>query len=376
MTALPWRCPCGRKNRKNAWHCPDCRTAWTYGQPVDDQQPQSPRRHQQRYQESYSQSWHWPQQPWVSQPQSTQTRQPSPRQRQGGQGPRRKSRRGKKAQKQAAEQQTVPTYGGQPPLPPPTTPPPAQMALQTPMPPTTLTVANAPKAPTMPVPSEEALKLRALTQKLKKHQDQGMELPDDVQEDIKEVCVKEAKSQRKTMHMAVNAMDDARQVYDNAVRARSQLHSQWKGFLAESLKLWQSHTTSFQEQEALLTGRIQQAKEAFVQARDAMNEAKIEAANMVPVDAKSTVTVSDDEDIKDLKDVPMVAAERIAAGLTNLVETMSALHHQTEELVQEEQRAKRPRVQPDQPAEAAPGAAPAGAALSASAPPFGVPGGQ
>ena len=250
------------------------------------------------------------------------------------------------------------------------------MALQTPMPPTTLTVANAPKAPTMPAPSEEALKLRALTQKLKKHQDQGMELPDDVQEDIKEVCVKQAKSQRKTMHMAVNAMDDARQVYDNAVRARSQLHSQWGGFLAESLKLWQSHTSSFQEQEALLTGRIQQAKEAFVQARDAMNEAKIEAANMVPVDAKSTVTVSDDEDIKDLKDVPMVAAERIAAGLTNLVETMSALHHQTEELLQEEQRAKRPRVQPDQSAEAAIGAAPAGAALSASAPPFGAPGGQ
>lgn len=203
-----------------------------------------------------------------------------------------------------------------------------------------------------------------------------MELPEDVQDDLKDVCIKEAKSQRKTMHLAVNAMDDARQVYDDAVRARAQLHLQWKSFLAESLKLWQGHTTSFQSQEAQLTARIQEAKDAFVQARDALNAAKIEAANMVPVDAKSTVTVSDDEEIKDLKDVPMAAAERIATGLSNLVETMSVLHHQTEELVQEEQRAKRPRVQPEQPGVAPSEAAPVGGALASSAPPFGTPGGQ
>ena len=137
-----------------------------------------------------------------------------------------------------------------------------------------------------------------------------MEIPDDVQEDLKEVCVTEAKANRKTMHMAVNAM-------------------------AESLKMWQGHTASFQSQEALLTERIQQAKDAFVQARDTMNAAKIDAANMVPVDAKSAQSISDDEECKDLKDVPMAAAERIASGLTSLVETMSALHHQTEELVQE-----------------------------------------
>jgi len=236
-------------------------------------------------------------------------------------------------------------------------------------------VATAPKAPVLAAPSEEALKLRALTQKLKKHQDQGVELPEDVQSDIKELCIKEAKSQRKTMHLAVNAMDNARQVYDNAVQARAQLHSQWKGFLAESLKLWQGHTANFQAQEAQLTARIQQAKDAFVLARDAMNEAKIDAAGMVPVDEK-TVMVSDDEEIKDLKDVPMAAAERIATGLSNLVETMSVLHHQTEELVQEEQRAKRPRVQPEQPGVAPSEAAPGGGALASNAPPFGAPGGQ
>lgn len=236
-------------------------------------------------------------------------------------------------------------------------------------------MASAPQAPVLPTVSEDALKLRALTQKLKKHQDQGMELPADVQNDIKDVCAKEAKSQRKTMHQAVNAMDDARQVYDDAVRARSQLHSQWKGFLAESLKLWQGHTQSFQAQEQQLTERIQQAKDCFVQARDAMNAAKIEAANMVPVDSKEAVTVSDDEEA-DLKDVPMIAAERIAVGLNNLVETMSALHHQTEELVQEEQRAKRPRVQSNQTGEAPSASAPAGSEPSPNAPPFGVPGGQ
>ena len=66
---------------------------------------------------------------------------------------------------------------------------------------------------------------------------------------------------------------------------------------------------------------------------------------MVPVDEKAgTVVVSDEEE---LKDVPMAAAQRIATGLNSLVETMSQLQTQTEELVQEEQRAKRQRVNAD-----------------------------
>ena len=377
LSEVQWYCPCGRKNRKNAWHCPDCRTSWTYGTPAEDQAPQSPRQARSDRGHSYAQTWQWPQEPWVRSTNSAQSRPPSPRQRQGGRGQGRKQRRGKKVQQQAAEQYAPQGYGAQPPLPPPATPPPPASGGQVPMPPASgVAIASAPKAPVLPVPSEEAIKLRSLTQKLKKHQDLGMELPEDVQDDLKDVCIKEAKSQRKTMHLAVNAMDDARQVYDDAVRARAQLHLQWKSFLAESLKLWQGHTTSFQSQEAQLTARIQEAKDAFVQARDALNAAKIEAANMVPVDAKSTVTVSDDEEIKDLKDVPMAAAERIATGLSNLVETMSVLHHQTEELVQEEQRAKRPRVQPEQPGVAPSEAAPVGGALASSAPPFGTPGGQ
>ena len=87
-----------------------------------------------------------------------------------------------------------------------------------------------------------------------------MELPDDVQEEIKEVTAKEAKVNRKTLHQAVDAMDRARQVYEEAVQARSQLHSQWRTFLAESVKLWQGHAANFQSQDTQLTERIQQAK--------------------------------------------------------------------------------------------------------------------
>ena len=378
LSEVQWYCPCGRKNRKNAWHCPDCRTSWTYGTPAEDQAPQSPRQARSDRGHSYAQTWQWPQEPWVRSTNSAQSRPPSPRQRQGGRGQGRKQRRGKKVQQQAAEQYAPQGYGAQPPLPPPATPPPPASGGQVPMPPASgVAIASAPKAPVLPVPSEEAIKLRSLTQKLKKHQDLGMELPEDVQDDLKDVCIKEAKSQRKTMHLAVNAMDDARQVYDDAVRARAQLHLQWKSFLAESLKLWQGHTTSFQSQEAQLTARIQEAKDAFVQARDALNAAKIEAANMVPVDAKSTVTVSDDEEIKDLKDVPMAAAERIATGLSNLVETMSVLPPPDRRVwCRKSRRAKRPRVQPEQPGVAPSEAAPVGGALASSAPPFGTPGGQ
>ena len=379
MTALPWYCPCGRKNRKNAWNCPDCRTSWTYGTPAYEQQAQaSPRRSQQAQTQAYSQAWQWPQEPWVRSQSTGHGRSQSPRQRQDGQTGRRKSRRGRKAKKQGQVQYPAQAGLAQPPLPPPPGPPPATPSLAAPLlPMPATTVANAPVAPALPALSEDSIKLRALTQKLKKHQDRGMEIPVDVQEDLKEVCVTEAKANRKTLHLAVNAMDDARQVYDDAVAARASLHSQWKNFLAESLKMWQGHTANFQAQETLLTERIQQAKDAFVQARDTMNAAKIDAAKMVPVDSKDEAqSISDDEECKDLKDVPMAAAERIATGLNSLVETMTTLHSQTEELVMEEQRSKRPRVAQTPTAEVAKGAAPgAGIALSSDAPPFGVPGG-
>ena len=179
------------------------------------------------------------------------------------------------------------------------------------------------------------------------------------------------------MHQAVKAMDDARLEYDRAVQARSNLHSQWRTFLTTSLKLWQDHATSFQQQEVQLTQRIQQAKDLFAQAKQAMDEAKIEADKLVPLDSKETINVSDD-DMKDLKDVPMAAAERIASGLTNLVETMSKLKEQTEQIEEEEQQRKRPRVRPTVAEEAQPGALPAQEpeASLLSAPPFGAPGGQ
>ena len=344
MTAAPWFCPCGRKNRKNAWHCGDCKASWTYGTPDFGQQAQSGRAQSPRRQQgnqAYSQQWQWPQEPWVDS--TTYGRAQSPRQRQG-QG-RKKSRKGKKAAQQAMEQMAQP-FPQQPPLPPPLTPPPGSGSTPAPVAPNlaqpTTTTSSG---PALTPPPEEIVKYRALVQKLQKHQDQGGELPDDIQTDLKDAIAKVAKHDKKTMHQAVNAMDNARQDYDKAVQARAQLHSQWRSFLAESLKLWQGHTASFQTQEAQLTEKIQQAKEAFVVARDIMNASKLEAANMVPVDEKAgTVVVSDEEE---LRDVPMAAAHRIATGLTSLVETMSQLQTQTEELVQEEQRAKRQRVNAD-----------------------------
>jgi len=370
MTNVPWFCQCGRKNRKNAWYCGDCQASWTFGTPDYGQQqvrPQSPRRQQST--QAYSQ-WQWPQEPWTGNAGAAhQGRAQSPRQNAGG--PRRKSRKGKKAAQQTL-QQAAPPFVQQPPLPPPTTPPPAMGSAKAPSAPTmTPGVPATSAASTIAPPPEEIVKYRALVQKLQKHQDQGVELPDDIQVDLKDAIAKVAKHNKKTMHQAVNAMDNARQDYDKAVQARAQLHSQWRSFLADSLKLWQGHTASFQTQEAQLTEKIQQAKEAFVVARDIMNASKIEAASMVPVEeTNKTVEVSDEEE---LKDVPMAAAQRIATGLTSLVETMSQLQAQTDELVQEEQRAKRPRVNSSTPADRTEELADG---ITSSLPSFGGPGGQ
>eukprot|EP00435_Cladocopium_sp_Y103_P072911 s31_g41.t1 len=361
MTALPWRCPCGRKNRKNAWNCPDCTTPWTYGTPVkeDSAQPaqnapqqrqaKSPRNRQQNYQKhgsAYHSQWQW-EQPWVDSQATAHTNANSPRHR-TGQGGRRRSRRGRRDPNNVPVAPQMPAFPTQPPLPPPTTPPPSAVTSTTSTTPVAPALAMPAAAPPAPVPpSEDAAKLCSLANKLKKHQDQGMEIPEDVQEDIKDVCNRAAKLETKTMHQALTAMDQARTEYDNAVHARNQLHAQWRTFLAESLKLWQGHTSNFQAQEIALTERIQQAKQTFIQARDVMNATKIKAATMIPLDKDANaVTVSDDDE--ELKDIPMAAAERIATSMTNLTETMSALQTQAAEMEAEEQKAKRPRVAIDQ----------------------------
>ena len=91
---------------------------------------------------------------------------------------------------------------------------------------------------------------------------------------------------------------------------------------------------------------------------------------MVPVDSNEATVVSDEEE---LKDVPMAAAEKIALGLNSLTETMSKLHSQAEELVQEEQKAKRPRTADSAPSTAAVGPV---VPLLESSQPFVQPGGQ
>eukprot|EP00435_Cladocopium_sp_Y103_P003270 s5032_g1.t1 len=361
MTALPWRCPCGRKNRKTAWNCPDCTGSWQYGTPVVEKNQQevpqqyshtqhaggkSPRRQQHSSGQTYHGQWSWQQEPWVDSQgyQQNQGNATSPRHGRG-RGGRRRSRRAKKEEQQVPMAPQLPAFPTQPPLPPPTTPPPkaaTSTTLSTPAAPAL--AAQAPAAPTLAPPSEDALKLCSLANKLKKHQDQGMEIPEDVQEDIKDVCTRAAKLETKTMHQALTAMDHARTEYDNAVHARNQLHAQWRTFLEESVKLWQGHTSNFQAQEVALTERIQQAKQSFIQARDVMNATKIKAATMIPLDNDvNAVTVSDDDE--ELRDVSMAAAERIASSMTNLTETMSALHTQAQELAADEQKAKRPRVE-------------------------------
>ena len=56
-------------------------------------------------------------------------------------------------------------------------------------------------------------------------------------------------------------------------------------------------------------------------ARDAMTVAKAAAASMVPVDA--VTEVSEEEEMKDLKEVPTAAAEKIASGLNSLTQNLS-----------------------------------------------------
>jgi len=187
---------------------------------------------------------------------------------------------------------------------------------------------------------EKDKQIRSLVAALKKHKE---ELPEDVQQLMKEVNVRTGQEETKLLHSAVSQHGRAKKAVQEAQSARLQMHTAWRNFLSQSAQQWKNYAAQFMEQERLLTERLQAARDDLTAAKENLGSCKV-AAGLE--DREDTAMQSDSEELTS-KDAQTVAGKRIAESFTNLSTSLQALHSQAEQAVmqeEEDQNRKRQRL--------------------------------
>ena len=130
----------------------------------------------------------------------------------------------------------------------------------------------------------------------------------------------------KTLHSAVTSMGRSRDELQAAIAARSQMHSTWRTFLADSITRFQAYGQDFATQEENLVARIQEAKKAFEQAKENLSVEKAKASSL-----DTTVQEVSDEETE-IKDVVLAAPDKITESLNHLTSSLEGLRSQAADL--------------------------------------------
>jgi hypothetical protein len=173
------------------------------------------------------------------------------------------------------------------------------------------------------------------------------------------------------VHASVHEIGRAKTEVAEAEAARLRLITSWRTFLQYSVSRWKEYASLFQSQETAIQNQITAANAQLVQAQRQFGRTS-------EVVRDGSIQISDEEDgtdnseLKQVKDEEMKseAARKIAAGLSQVVDSLQQLSDQAEA---EERKAKRLRSSGDTP----PGEAPAPSSTPAQLPsmqPFGTPG--
>ena len=200
----------------------------------------------------------------------------------------------------------------------------------------TLTVATDSQQATGAIPQE----YKALIDSLKRNQTKGT-LPDDVQQEMKTLKIKEEKEQNKELNQAVKGLRKARKELQESHEARAQLHSQWRNFLSLSVTQWQGFTSQFQAREKVAVNRISEAQQALQEAKALLASSK-EIVELAPnAESVQDVDLVSEDDTAKTAD----SASRMQDGMQNLTTTLENLHKAAEDIHASEQAAKRARLQ-------------------------------
>ena len=171
------------------------------------------------------------------------------------------------------------------------------------------------------------------------------ELPPHIQKAVKEKQVKEGAKDgawaTKDLHAAATHththLGHMQKAYEKAILARSQLHSNWKKFLSDAVKLWQDYATQFAVQEQRLQLQVVSEKEAFLTAKEASAKAH-EIAGEVQ-------EIKSDEEYREVAPSTTTSTQRITESIEGLSKSLESLQQQAAAIPKEEVHlAKRPHT--------------------------------
>ncbi|CAL1132126.1 unnamed protein product, partial [Cladocopium goreaui] len=330
MELQPWKCQCGRLNKKVARTCASCH--WGYAPTPQDWQWNP-------------QSWpQWDQRQQVRQPRANSTRStnsnrtdrssrsyrtdrgdqdgaqppdsPRPRgdrQKRSNRRPRRHHKGSSEAKEDAdgAKRSQEPVWSSNLPR------------LQ----------AVPTSTPTAPTSSSAEDQLRTLTGLLRKSPDQ---LTPETQAYLTSLTVKATHSTAKSLHSSVTKLEKAQNALTEAQGARLQLHSKWRNFVTEAVDRWTQSTEEFKKDDQILEAQIQAAKDALV----AIKEQYAQTQTQLGIAGSSSIEISDEEENK-----MDAASAKISDGLVQMMGSLTNLKQTADQMVEEQQKAaKRPRL--------------------------------
>eukprot|EP00435_Cladocopium_sp_Y103_P058388 s232_g20.t1 len=197
-----------------------------------------------------------------------------------------------------------------PPMPPPDAPWTAA-AMQQAMPAMpVMPMMPATPATSGPCASQTPEDVQELIQMMKNRQS---ELPSDMQQQLQKVTVKSRAKLTRDHHSAVTHHSKAREEYDSALLARSQLLANWRAFIGDAVHLWQGYANNFVEQEKNLQARIATAKDNVMAAKEELDKVnkQNEIQEIVSDEDYGEMDVSASAKVRD-------TMEGLAASLQNL----------------------------------------------------------
>ncbi len=148
------------------------------------------------------------------------------------------------------------------------------------------------------------------------------DLPTEVQELLQSAQVDDTKQQTKMLHSAVSQLGNAKKSLKELNQARLKLHSQWSKFLEESLTRWNGYAENFQEQDAELQQRIEEAKQSVISSRQNFKECQT-ASGVATEEKDNAIEVSDEDDV-----IPNPA--RVGEAMKKMQENLEAMKGQME----------------------------------------------
>ena len=139
----------------------------------------------------------------------------------------------------------------------------------------------------------------------------------------------------KQMHSATSRLDNARKDLQKAKEAKRNLHRNWRAFLQDAVRRWESHSEKFQKEDTELQAAIDAAAVVFQEARTVFEQTK---EVMTARDQEQTVQeISDEELLAD-------ATPNVAEDIQMMLSSLTKIRDRSDEAhLEEESASKKPR---------------------------------